>query len=129
MKHLAFPPAFRRVLRPAAHAAACAFSLALAACAQQPPGPTVEVYASRGSLQCTGGGVPVAELQRRLSDAGVTVLESACGSDGRIRPAVCGAPDGAIAIFRIPASHTATADARGFRPLAELPGATRGACR
>ena len=65
---------------------------------------SAKVFEYRGSQQCTGGGASIAELQQQLSNAGIAVSASSCGNDGT-RAAVCGGPDGAIAIFDIPASQ------------------------
>lgn len=89
---------------------------------------SVSVYKSRGALQCEGPGLPVAELQRQLTDAGIRVSASSCGHDGRMRPAMCGRPDGAIAIFDIPASKLDAAVALKFMPLERAPEASRAAC-
>jgi hypothetical protein len=57
------------------------------------------------------------------------VQRQACGDDGRIRPAVCGAPDGRIGIFVIPAAQQAQAARLQFTPLAALPDAREQPCR
>jgi hypothetical protein len=58
----------------------------------------------------------------------VPVLAVGCGTDGRMRPMVCGAADGRIAIIEIPAEHLAAADRLGFKPLTALPAARRLPC-
>ena len=80
-------------------------------------------------MQCEGGGTPLPELARDLRDAGIPVLASTCGSDGRMRPAACGRGDGRIGIFEIPASAAAAAEAKGYAPLARLPDAEESPCR
>jgi len=90
---------------------------------------TVSVAKSLGSLQCSGGGTTVAVLQSQLSSAGVQVLAASCGNDGNAYPALCGAPDGAIAIFDLPASQQAAAQALNFVPLSTFPNAAKAACR
>ncbi|MSQ20466.1 MAG: hypothetical protein EXR39_13120 [Betaproteobacteria bacterium] len=84
-----------------------------------------------GSVQCTGAGVSVQEIERQLTGAGIEVLSSACGSDGSMHPSVCGAPDGRIGIVQVPESQAqAQAAAKlGFAPLSELPDATKIACQ
>ena len=95
-----------------------------------PPTPgRVAIYKSVGSLQCSGGGLSLAAMQRQLAAARVRVLATACGSDGQMRAQVCGSPDGAIRIFEIPADQLASASQAGFRPLSELPDAVREPCR
>ncbi len=87
-----------------------------------------ELFVPMGSLQCTGGGTPLPEWERRLAAAGVQVLASSCGMDGQAHATVCGAPDGRIAIARIPSSQASAASALGFAALGTLPGATRVPC-
>jgi hypothetical protein len=95
----------------------------------EPTDATVEVFKSLGSLQCTGGGTTPAALQSQLTGAGIQVSASSCGSDGNAYPAVCGAPDGFIAIFEVPTAQQSAAQALNFEPLSTVPAATRTACR
>ena len=90
--------------------------------------PAVSVYRSVGSLQCSGGGTPVAAMQNQLISAGVQVLASSCGLDGNSYPAVCGQPDGQIGIFDVPVVQQALAEALGFALLSSLPQPVRRAC-
>lgn len=83
------------------------------------------VYKSLGSVQCTGGGTTLAGIQKQLTDAGVTVLTSSCGTDGLASPAVCGAGDGKIAIFDIPPPQLSAALALSFGNLTSLPDAKK----
>jgi hypothetical protein len=105
----------------------------LAACAAQsaaaPAAPAVSVTKSLGGKQCEAGGKSLAALAAQLAQAGVTVQRQACGDDGRMRAAVCGAPDGRIAIFTIPAAQQALATQAQFVPLAALPDAREQPCR
>jgi hypothetical protein len=105
----------------------------LAACAAQPAAapaaPAVSVTKSLGGKQCEAGGTSLAVLAAQLAQAGVTVQRQACGDDGRMRAAVCGAPDGRIAIFTIPAAQQALATQAQFVPLAALPDAREQPCR
>ena len=98
-----------------------------AACASAPPKP-VSVYLTLGSRQCQDGGRTLAEVQKVLSDAGVQVLAAGCGNDGMAYPAVCGAPDGRIAIVDVPESQLEAARKLGFSLLSERPRAQRMAC-
>lgn len=111
----------------------CLLGLALSACAgtstSGAPVDTLEVYTSAKSLQCQGGGRTLAEMQAKLVQAGVTVQSAACGADGRMRIQQCGAGDGRILIYTVPAAQASAASAAGFRPLANLPDASRQACR
>jgi hypothetical protein len=89
---------------------------------------TVSVYRGTGSAQCTGGGSTLAENQKRLTDAGIQVLSSSCGSTGRMYAQRCGGPTGQIHVFEIPASQKDAAIKQQFRPLSDLPGAQKAAC-
>jgi hypothetical protein len=102
--------------------AACSLT-ACASAPGQPAEPPVRIFKSQGSLQCSGGGTPVAALAQQLQAAGVAVISSACGTDGRMRIAMCGAADGRIGIFEVAARDTAAAAALGFAPLSRLPSA------
>lgn len=113
----------------AAHLVAIAALAGCSGTAPAPPAPSVEVYQYAGSLQCTGGGQSLSAMAKRLDDAGVKVLGSACGSDGRFYPAMCGASDGRIGIFDIPAGQAAAASSAGFQPLTKRPGAMKRPCR
>ena len=99
----------------------------IVACASAPP-KAVSVYLSLGSRQCQDGGRTLAEVQKVLQDAGIPVLASGCGSDGMAYPAVCGAPDGRIAIIDVPESQVEAARKLGFSLLSERPRAQRLAC-
>ena len=91
--------------------------------------PSMSVYRYMGSVQCSGDGISLATMQEQLLEGGVTVLASACGADGKAHVAMCGAPDGAIGIFDIPAGQTARALSLSFARPSELPAATRVPCR
>ena len=86
------------------------------------------VYQSLGSRQCEGGGRSLSALAVSLEQAGVTVFDRACGTDGRMRAAVCGGPDGWLAVFDIAPAGVDAARALGFAPLSDLPGAHRAPC-
>jgi hypothetical protein len=88
----------------------------------------VAVWKSLGSRQCSGGSTSVESLASQLRQAGVAVHAAACGHDGRMRPAVCGQPDGRIGLFDIAAADLDRATALGFRPRAGLPDATALPC-
>lgn len=104
--------------------------LALSSCGGDNDTPsTVSVYKSTGAVQCSGGGLSLSAMARQLADGGVQVLASACGTDGNLYTAVCGAPTGLIGIFDIPASQAQTAASLSFKPLSELPAAARGPCQ
>lgn len=122
-----------RLLHPhAMSSAAIALAVATSSCVianPTPPQTTVRVFKSAGSIQCAEGGADLTTLGRQLEDAGLKVLSSACGSDGRMRAAMCGAPDGRIAIFEL-SSHDAQSSAKlGFAPLSKLPDAKFVPCK
>ena len=92
-------------------------------------GAVVQVFKSRGALQCAGRGTPPDVMADALRRAGIAVLASGCGSVGRLRPAVCGAGTDELNLFDISAADLARAQALGFAPLAQLPGAGPAPCR
>ncbi len=102
---------------------------ALAACESDAnPPPSTLVFKPRGSVQCVSGGTPPAVMSLELTNAGIVVLSSACGVDGLARPAVCGAPDGAINIFEVPESQASNALSLSFFLLSTLPTASKVPC-
>ncbi len=105
-----------------------ALSVLVACGGSEDPPPSTMVFKSRGSVQCTGGGTPPATMSLELTNAGVTVLSSACGFDGLAHPAVCGGPDGAINIFQIPESQTNSALSLSYSLLSTLPTASEVVC-
>lgn len=120
----------------------CVFAgLTLAGCVVVPVGvsqqPTpdsarrhvVDIARLTGERQCERGGESLLEQQRRLEAAGVPVLASACGTDGRMYAAVCGGATGRLGIFSIHAEKQQAAQAAGFVPLNSLPDAQRTDCR
>lgn len=107
--------------------AACSTSATPAAAAN--PAAPVAVVKSLGGRQCEGAGTNPAALGQALRQAGLQVLAEGCAHDGRMRPAVCGAPDGVMALFEIPADQLQKAEALGYAALASLPDARRQVCR
>lgn len=99
-----------------------------AACGGGDESTTTDVYATRGSLQCSGGGVTLAQQRAQLESAGATVVSASCGSDGVLRVTQCGTPSGEIGVFSIPSNQVGLASTSGFLPLSGLPGATKTAC-
>ena len=109
---------------------ACVAGLAaLAGCATPPPaaspGEAVTVARTRGAVQCGDRGTAPEAMRAELQRAGVRVQASACGSDGRMRPAVCGAGTDEINLFDIAAADLPRAQALGFAPLSRLGGDAR----
>lgn len=103
----------------------------LSACAEmghvaQAPG--ISIYKYVGSKQCSGGGVPLASMMRQLSDAGIAVMNVSCGTDGRMYPAMCDAPDGRIGILEVPEGKVSAAVRLGFAPTSNLPEASKTIC-
>lgn len=88
----------------------------------------VAMVKTLGSLQCSGGGSSLSAIVKQLTDAGVGALSSSCGDDGLPRIALCGVPDGRIAIVEVPSDQTSAAQALGFAPLANFPTAVKAAC-
>jgi hypothetical protein len=88
----------------------------------------VAVVRSLGTRQCEAGGTTPAALAQKLRDAGLSPLAPGCAHDGRMRPAVCGAPDGRLALVEIPHAQLARAQALGFVALSTLPEARREPC-
>jgi hypothetical protein len=88
----------------------------------------VALFKPLGTRQCEVGGATPEALAKGLQDAGVQVMALACGHDGRMRPAVCGAPDGRLVIVDVPAAQQAKAEGLGWRPLAQLTDARRQPC-
>lgn len=121
--------------RPVLHRALLAVTLVLsagwlAACttpmppatATAPASTPLQVFKSRGSVQCGDRGTAPELMRAELERAGVRVLSAACGSDGRMYPAVCGGATGEINLFGIDAGDGERARALGFAPLSELRG-------
>ena len=88
----------------------------------------IDYYSYLGSVQCTGGGKSVTELEQELIVAGITVYEIGCGTDGKLYTSVCGAPDGRIGIFNIDPAKAKSAAALGLAPLDSLPHAVKTPC-
>lgn len=77
-----------------------------------------EVFKHDGSRQCEpDSGLSAAALRAELTAQGIAVLGQRSGHDGRIYPAVCGAPTGRTQVFTIPAAQLSAAEALGYRPI------------
>ena len=90
---------------------------------------TVHVFKSMGSVQCAEGGTDLSTFARQLEAAGLKVISSACGADGRMRVAMCGAPDGRVAIFELSSADAQASSKLGFAPLSTLPDAKVVPCK
>ena len=75
----------------------------------------VALFKPLGTRQCESGGPAPEAVAQVLRDAGVAVAAVACGHDGRMRPAVCGAADGRLVIVDVPVDQQARAEALGSR--------------
>jgi hypothetical protein len=105
------------------------FAFTIVRVAAATPEPNVKVFKSRGSAQCEPKSGTSPEIMRGdLEKAGVTVISIACGNDGKMYPAMCGATDGAINIFVIPQRKAAQAATLQFAKLSSLPDASENPC-
>ena len=97
----------------------------LAACSGMEPAPakvpTAKIFKSFGTVQCEPASVSTGPMVAELEKAGVHVYASACGVDGMMRPAVCGAGDGRIAIIDVAADKISKAMSLGFDPISKVP--------
>lgn len=109
----------------------CFVLLPISLAAKPVPAPAnlIKIYKHQGSLQCQGGGEPLAQMRRQLNKLGVRVISGQCGVDGLVYPAVCGAPDGRINIFLIQRQGLSKAQAQGFELLKNLPDAQVTSCK
>lgn len=81
----------------------------------------VVIYQLRGSRQCEpGSGTPLAAMRAALEAEGVAVRRSACGTDGRMRVAACGAPTGDLHLFEIAPADLSRAETLGYARLSTL---------
>jgi len=114
------------------HLIAIALSVLSASCVSANPTltqSTVRVFKSTGSVQCADTGANLSTLTQALEAAGLKVLSASCGTDGRMRAAMCGAPDGRIAIFELAAEDVAAAVKLGYAALSTLPDAKLAPCK
>lgn len=105
--------------------------MALGACAAPPAGPAtgaatgapvMQVFKSRSAVQCGDRGTPPEVMRAELERVGIRVHRATCGTDGRMRPTVCGGGTGELNLFNIAASDQARAQALGFAPVSQLRG-------
>jgi len=107
---------------------ACAGPAAEPARAAAPAAVSVAMALPLGTRQCESGGPTAESLAAALRNAGVGVTAVGCGHDGRMRPAVCGAGDGRLAVVDVPAAQQPQAEALGWKPLSAMPDARRQPC-
>jgi len=75
-----------------------------------------EVYKHDGTLQCDQGReITLSEMARQLRRAGIGILTSRKGHDGRYRAMMCGASTGDINIYKIKEEDLGRARETGFR--------------
>lgn len=97
--------------------------LMLGACSQpEVMGETqiVALYKSLDTRQCEASTVTQASLRQevaRLVAAGIEPVLAQCAHDGRIYPAVCGAPTGAAWLIQVTVPQVALAESQGYQPL------------
>ncbi|MGB0895634.1 MAG: hypothetical protein ACPGUD_14660 [Parashewanella sp.] len=83
---------------------------------------TVEVYIQDGSLQCMGGGQTIKQTAKRLTDKGVKVISSNCGTiKGMGVFAVCGGQTLQVNVHAIKAMDFKKAQQLGFKSIKSLP--------
>jgi len=79
-------------------------------------GTTVVVYKYDGTRQCgEGKEIALAEMEKELVSAGITVLDRMKDHDGKMYPQVCGGANGAINAYRIAKKDKAKALNLGFK--------------
>ncbi len=81
---------------------------------------TLFVFRHDGTIQCDKSpGVALDSMEQELRSAGIKVLSSRKGYDGREGIALCGAPTGQINIYEILSSDVSEALRLGFEQLPE----------
>lgn len=89
----------------------------------------VWVFQGRGNRQCEGGGTSLEQSSAKLTDSGVQVQESRCGTrTDRMYPAVCGGPTGDILLHLISMDSLDAALELGFDPADQIQYQQRGSC-
>lgn len=118
-------------LRAPRRAVLLATAVLLSACAADPAvsGAAVPMARPLGSLQCSGGGTTPEAMVRELAAKGVKARAPSCATDGRMHAAMCGASDGRLGVVEVDAADQATAEAAGFKPLAQWRGSVAVPCR
>ena len=75
---------------------------------------------SLGTLQCQDNDnaeLRLIQLSTLLTEAEIKIASAAISHDGRSRPAVCGAADGKIGLFKIPSKQLQRAQQLGYSLL------------
>lgn len=104
-------------------------TLALFSIATQGAENTVKIAKANGAKQCESGHITSAAMRAELTSKGVEVVSAACGNDGLMHAAVCGAESGEINIFEISSGDLDKARNLGFMLLSHWPDAQEVACR
>lgn len=89
----------------------------LAACHAFPnadSGKRVQVAKSLQGKQCEQQSLDISVLKQQLQTKHIHVYAESVGHDGMMRPQMCGASDGKVAIFSIDQKQLAQAQALGF---------------
>jgi hypothetical protein len=85
------------------------------------PGDTALIYKPSESVQCKpGSGISLQKMQKQLTDAGINPLCMKKLRDGIPRIAVCGAQNGELNVYKIPADQLAAAKAADFLGVEKL---------
>lgn len=119
-------------LSPATPALTLVLVLALSGCGRSDDEArsTVRVFTYAGSTHCSpGSGATLAQMAAPLKDAGVQVVSAACGKDGLLHAAKCGANDGRIGVFEIAVKDAKKADSLNYAKAGTLPDLSVGECR
>lgn len=98
------------------------FLIVLAAFTSKAPsvGDPVWVSKSDGAMSCAqGSGEGLEKGKSILDQAGIQVLESRKGSDGKARIAMCGVAQGSLNMYKIPREKAADAQKLGFNLVLE----------
>lgn len=91
------------------------FFLSLTGCNTLPETNLLKVSKSLQSNQCENSGIDISILKEELNTKNINVYSQSIGDDGIMRPQVCGAPDGKIAIFSIHKNKLNEAKGLGFK--------------
>ena len=92
-------------------------STAIAACNAIPNATLITVQKPLGTLQCQDNDNAehqLIQLSTQLKEAEIKIASAAISHDGRSRPAVCGAADGKIGLFKIPSMQLQQAQQLGY---------------
>lgn len=82
--------------------------------------PSVLVYTNRGAIQCESDGISAEESEQTLQNASIETINTHCGVDHLIRPAVCGYSSGEMVLHKIGQSRLAFAEELGYKSIYSL---------